>query len=474
MSYTLANGRIEPSSSAETYQCAVCSSDLTSLGEAKRQQHYDNHFNDPPQPAPNSGSNTSSPNKRGLPTLLSPRRPGKNDDRFWFPAQAPALQPPYNFQPGLIPLLRKHLLASASAAGGGGGRTKSATTRAVVCCERAVLVNQTGWDRMWGCGYRNYLMACAALMDQQTQPMYFPLLDDPYPPSVENLQRVIEDAWSAGYDPEGKRQLKRLVGTHTKIGVGDIQVAFTYRGIPSLLVEFDLKHKGGGADVLINWTIEYFSHSHGVVDNEKARVDKENAQVRPMTINDALRGASAVTTTARMPFILQHNGHSRTIVGYEVTKGGEVNLLQFDPAGIPDRSIREAGRAMFATMSSRSSAASSPSSSSKRPATASMFGDSPPLKRSRTDDRDVIDLAAEEEDDDDVVILPSPNNKNKTKAPQVPEKLNTSDVLKCFRLQPSKIIKQNKYQVLYFPMAAPLTDSEKQSQSKNGYGEKIS
>jgi hypothetical protein len=46
--------------------------------------------------------------------------------------------------------------------------------------------------------YRNFLMACAALMDQQIQSIYFALLDDPLPPGVRNLQRWIEAAWKEG------------------------------------------------------------------------------------------------------------------------------------------------------------------------------------------------------------------------------------------------------------------------------------
>ena len=46
--------------------------------------------------------------------------------------------------------------------------------------------------------YRNYLMACAALMDQQVQPMYFPLLDAPLAPGVRNLQETLEEAWQKG------------------------------------------------------------------------------------------------------------------------------------------------------------------------------------------------------------------------------------------------------------------------------------
>ena len=41
-------------------------------------------------------------------------------------------------------------------------------------------------------------MTCAALMDQQSQTIYFPHLDDPFPPGVRNLQRWLEDAWELG------------------------------------------------------------------------------------------------------------------------------------------------------------------------------------------------------------------------------------------------------------------------------------
>lgn len=41
-------------------------------------------------------------------------------------------------------------------------------------------------------------MACAALITQQDQTLYFAFLDDPLPPGVRNLQRWLEDAWKRG------------------------------------------------------------------------------------------------------------------------------------------------------------------------------------------------------------------------------------------------------------------------------------
>jgi len=45
--------------------------------------------------------------------------------------------------------------------------------------------------------------------------------------------------------------------------------------------------------------------------------------------NGTSRG-KGVRQTAKLPLILQHSGHSRTIVGYEETRSG-TNVLLFDP-----------------------------------------------------------------------------------------------------------------------------------------------
>ena len=42
-------------------------------------------------------------------------------------------------------------------------------------------------------------------------------------------------------------------------------------------------------------------------------------------------GSSIRIAKDKMPLYLQHQGHSRTIVGVERTKAGDLNLLLFDP-----------------------------------------------------------------------------------------------------------------------------------------------
>jgi hypothetical protein len=68
-------------------------------------------------------------------------------------------------------------------------------------------------------------------------------------------------------------------------------------------------------DVLVQWVVKYFTQD----------VPKQT------NINDALRAASPVITTDRMPIILQHAGHSRTVIGYEKHQG-KIALLIFDPS----------------------------------------------------------------------------------------------------------------------------------------------
>ena len=100
------------------------------------------------------------------------------------------------------------------------------------------------------------------------------------------------------------------------------------------LVEFDLKnHTEGslvcisqgvgsqksviGIDLVIKWVVDYFT--------PKQTMDK------PANIFESLT-SSPVTITNKMPLILQHDGHSRTIIGYEIDGRGITNLLMFDPA----------------------------------------------------------------------------------------------------------------------------------------------
>ncbi|KAJ7273239.1 peptidase family C78-domain-containing protein [Mycena rebaudengoi] len=468
MSYTLSGGRIGAAapSKPSKLECQLCSANLGNLPLTQREEHYEKHFSDaePLQAsvtraddlhnsrASASSSTPPAPRPSGF-SRFGFKKLGhqKVQDLFWYPAQTS--KPPPNYTPGLIPLIRQHLNRS---------HAKGNTRRAVLCYDRAVLVTREGWDTSWGCGYRNFLMACTALMDQPFQPMYFPLLDDPIPPSVRNLQKCLEDAWTAGYDPEGAQQLKKkLVGTKKWIGTGDLHVAFTFRGIPSKLVDFDLKKNPRGADILTDWVIEYFSQS--------------NDSTTTRTVNNVLLGASVVTITSHMPLILQHDGHSRTIVGYEVSKTGAINLLVFDPSRIPSKNIRRAAMDIFLSKSGHhtppvAATSTNPVASSSGKRRASSDGNAAPLKRACSENREV----RRDEEDDEVQIVHDSRDKNlrggdeNQKSPVHGKKqdnkgdsMSASEFLKNFRLDPKKLEKKNAYQILYFPMTKPLSDVQK-------------
>ena len=72
-----------------------------------------------------------------------------------------------------------------------------------------------------------------------------------------------------------------------------------------------------GIDLVIKWVVDYFT--------PKQTIDK------PTNVLESLTN-SPVTITDKMPLILQHDGHSRTIIGYEIDGRGVTNLLTFDPA----------------------------------------------------------------------------------------------------------------------------------------------
>lgn len=71
------------------------------------------------------------------------------------------------------------------------------------------------------------------------------------------------------------------------------------------------------SDLVVNWVVKYFT--------------PEQTFEKPLNAFESLK-TSPIINTDRMPLILQHDGHSRTVVGYEVDKNGVTHLLVFDPA----------------------------------------------------------------------------------------------------------------------------------------------
>jgi hypothetical protein len=120
-------------------------------------------------------------------------------------------------------------------------------------------------------------------------------------PSICRLQQLIERAWQKGFDEQGRDQLGgRLANTRKWIGATEVSALLANSGIRSEIVDF---HRPTGPDgthpELFNWVLDYFRSRSG--------------RFAP-------------------PLYLQHQGHSRTIVGVEVPQRGGHRLIVFDPS----------------------------------------------------------------------------------------------------------------------------------------------
>ncbi|KAF9049385.1 DUF1671-domain-containing protein [Hymenopellis radicata] len=275
------------------------------------------------QPAAPSHSSSSSSEKQSSSRRHHRRRDASEADQdvFWYPSLSSPL--PDNHTPGMMLLLKKAMNYSVSR-----GRTR----RAYLCWEHVTYISGQSWDRGWGCGYRNFMMICSALVEQHDQPMYFPLLDSPIPPGVRHLQLWLEVSWADGYDVHGASQLKPLVGTSKWIGVSDLYIAFSCRGIPCELVDFNYLQSFGGNEALMNWIKDYFS-------SPSAQFHQSNATEALMVDN--------VVLTRKMPIILQDGYHSRTVVGFEQVDSTTIDLLVFDPSRRLRSKVRRAALALF-------------------------------------------------------------------------------------------------------------------------------
>lgn len=154
-------------------------------------------------------------------------------------------------------------------------------------------------DKGWGCGYRNFQMLLSSLM---TDPTYNKVLFNgrPLMPSIPKIQRLIEAAWEKGFDKQGSDQLGgRVVNTVKWIGATEIVATLSSLKVKCRLLDFhNPSGPNGTHPKLFEWVKSYFDKS---------------AAFKP-------------------PLYLQHQGHSRTIVGIEELKDKSLRLLIFDPS----------------------------------------------------------------------------------------------------------------------------------------------
>jgi len=198
-------------------------------------------------------------------------------------------------------------------------------------CSHVTMFASRGFDQGWGCGYRNAQMLLSHLLARRrhsscegpSRPYCSKLFAGAGSvPSVETLQSLIEEAWASGFDEPGAAQLGgRLLGTRTWIGATEVAVLLRSQGVRAHIIDFS-SLVPPHADNLFRWVWDYF---------EQGRSQPSGAAA----VGGAGRGG-AVFQSLRAPLYLQHQGHSRLIVG-AVRKSGKVQLLILDPAACPDK-----------------------------------------------------------------------------------------------------------------------------------------
>uniref|UniRef100_A0A673LWA9 Zinc finger-containing ubiquitin peptidase 1 n=1 Tax=Sinocyclocheilus rhinocerous TaxID=307959 RepID=A0A673LWA9_9TELE len=180
-------------------------------------------------------------------------------------------------------------------------------------------------DKGWGCGYRNFQMLLSSL-HRMEQYNLLPVSV----PSIPRVQALIEEVWGQGTDPQGASHFNhRLKGTQAWIGATEIYAVLTSFSVKARIVDF---HKPTGpGDThprLFEWVKQYFSHS-------ASRVARLTPKVEQTTLP---------------PVYLQHQGHSRSIVGVEQKVNGNLCLLLFDPGCAPREMRRVLSQDTAATM----------------------------------------------------------------------------------------------------------------------------
>lgn len=154
-------------------------------------------------------------------------------------------------------------------------------------------------DRGWGCGYRNMQMLLSSLLHHTGYNSKL-FNGKNTMPAISKIQSLIEAAWRMGFDAQGCEQLGgKLFNTRKWIGATEVVTFLCSFRIRVQLLDFHVPSApDGGHPALFQWVLDYF---------------QKQEEFKP-------------------PIYLQHQGHSRTIIGCEQMKDGAVRLLVLDPS----------------------------------------------------------------------------------------------------------------------------------------------
>lgn len=213
-------------------------------------------------------------------------------------------------------------------------KTQEITKQAYLADPSVVLCRGDQTDRGWGCGYRNIQMMLSYVIrgsgtqqdglknagsqaDMEPKPSLIP--------TIRELQEQIEFAWSNGFDPAGASQLNRnVIGTKKWIGTTEAWSVLCSLGVRCSILDFYIPTGPNSTHpAMLSAIYNYF----------------RSPPWSPLTAPDVMNVSNyrqreedqKIIQTSKPPLYMQHQGHSRTVIGIEVLTTGELNLLVFDP-----------------------------------------------------------------------------------------------------------------------------------------------
>ncbi|KAF9143556.1 hypothetical protein BG015_000402, partial [Linnemannia schmuckeri] len=187
-------------------------------------------------------------------------------------------------------------------------------------------------DRGWGCGYRNIQMLLSYVVGQLDSTAAVSTNSatrtTSNTPTIAELQRQLEYAWTNGFDAQGAVQLNHKVeGTKKWIGTTEAWSVLCSLGVRCSILDFHMPSGPDGTHpAMFAAVYEYFRSP-----NWSPLSAPLSLQVNNLRQNGHERQGQIIQT-AKPPLYMQHQGHSRTIVGIEILKEERgMNLLVFDP-----------------------------------------------------------------------------------------------------------------------------------------------
>ncbi|KAJ9110747.1 hypothetical protein QFC20_002788 [Naganishia adeliensis] len=318
----------------------------------------------------------------------------------------------------------------------------------------------------WGCGYRNFLMGLTALTFSNPSISSALLVDGK--PGVRTIQKWMKEAWEAEYDPQGNKDFKGvIVGTKKWIGTAASTAVSKHSVAP-------MHH------ALMRFVEMYFD---GQLDNTVfgpiLKLDGTAARTSGDVTDD-------IVVSEKLPLILQHSGHSRTIVGYEVDAVGERSLIMFDPETSIPKSLRNEAISSIADINegdpkSRTDSTDTPRKRRKT-GQQSLLNMMPKTNtEGRATDPIIVVESDEEMDSSGWVRKKAISDKSDSERGGVKKKgasqlrllrdafdwnKNPNAVLKHFRVNLKSLSKHDEYQILSFDGAPALLSAEERARRK--------